>query len=84
MLYEVITPSASMPKPTNGDKYLYQSDLMVQDASFIRIKQIQLGYTVPKSLSGKIGLESVRGYVSLNDYFTFTQYQGMDPEAGIV
>jgi len=55
---------------------------MVQDASYLRIKQIQLGYTLPKSMTSKIGLNRVRAYVSLDDYFTFTNYEGMDPEAG--
>jgi TonB-linked SusC/RagA family outer membrane protein len=58
------------------------SDQMLFDANFIRIKQIQLGYNLPKSLLNKIKMKSVRVYVSLEDYFTFTNYPGMDPEAG--
>jgi len=74
--------NASMPKPDNESDYIYRSDLVVQDASYLRIKQIQLGYTLPKSIISKVGLERVRAYVSLDDYFTFTKYEGMDPEAG--
>jgi hypothetical protein len=58
------------------------SDQMLFDASFIRIKQIQLGYRLPKAILNKIKMKSVRLYVSLEDYFTFTSYPGMDPEAG--
>jgi hypothetical protein len=58
------------------------SDQMLFEANFIRIKQIQLGYNLPKSLLNKIKMKSVRVYVSLEDYFTFTNYPGMDPEAG--
>ncbi len=74
--------NASMPKPDNESDYVYRSDLMVQDASYLRIKQIQLGYTLPKAVTSKIGLDHVRASVSLDDYFTFTKYKGMDPEAG--
>ncbi|MCT4644069.1 MAG: TonB-dependent receptor, partial [Carboxylicivirga sp.] len=74
--------NASMPAPNNTSDYIYRSDLVVQDASYMRIKQIQLGYTLPKSLTQKIKLQRVRAFVSLDDYFTFTKYEGMDPEAG--
>jgi TonB-linked SusC/RagA family outer membrane protein len=74
--------NASMPKPDNTSDYIYRSDLVVQDASYMRIKQIQLGYTLPKSVSEKIKLQRVRAFVSLDDFFTFTKYEGMDPEAG--
>jgi len=73
---------ASMPKPDNTSDFVYRSDLSVQDASYLRIKQIQLGYTIPKSVTSNWGLERIRAYVSLDDYFTFTKYKGMDPEAG--
>ncbi|MCU4175193.1 SusC/RagA family TonB-linked outer membrane protein [Carboxylicivirga sp. N1Y90] len=73
---------ASMPKPNNESDYLYRSDLVVQDASYMRIKQLQLGYTIPTNLVSSIGLSRVRAFISLDDYFTFTKYKGMDPEAG--
>lgn len=62
--------------------YAYNSDLMVFDGSYLRIKQIQLGYTMPKSVAEKLHMKGARVYVSLDDYFTFTKYPGMDPEAG--
>ena len=55
---------------------------MVQDGSYMRIKQIQLGYTLPENLISKFGIKHTRLYVSLDDYFTFTKYEGLDPEAG--
>jgi hypothetical protein len=64
------------------DPFIYTSDLMLFDASYMRIKQLQLGYTIPKTLLQKISLKSARIYVSLDDYFTFTKYPGMDPEGG--
>jgi hypothetical protein len=48
----------------------------------MRIKQIQLGYTLDKSITSKFGVNSLRAYISLDDYFTITKYKGLDPEAG--
>lgn len=62
--------------------YVYYSDLMVFDGSYLRIKHIQLGYTMPKSFASKIYLSSCRFFLSFDDYFTFTKYPGMDVEAG--
>ena len=59
----------------------WNSDMMVFDGSYLKIKQIQLGYTLPKTLLSKVGINSLRVYVSLDDFFTFTSYPGMDPEA---
>ena len=78
------TPSnknAARPRPgaTDIDKY-WLSDGMVFDGSYFKIKQIQLGYSLPKSLLKKIGINSFRIYCSLDDFFTFTSYPGFDPE----
>jgi len=56
------------------------SDFWIQDRSFVRLKNIQLGYTVPSRLTEKIKLSSVRVYGSLENYLTFTKYKGFDPE----
>ncbi|WP_298422652.1 TonB-dependent receptor [uncultured Kordia sp.] len=60
----------------------YDTDLMVEDGSYMRIKQIQLGYTLPQRISEKLHLNNLRLYVSLDDYLTFTKYRGLDPEIG--
>jgi len=60
----------------------YDTDLMVEDGSYMRIKQIQLGYTLPQRLSEKLHVNNLRLYVSLDDYFTFTKFRGLDPEIG--
>lgn len=66
----------------NMDKYACSS-AMVYDGSYFKIKQIQLGYTLPKQLLRKIAVSSLRVYVSLDDFFTFTSYPGFDPEASV-
>ena len=62
------------------DKYACSS-AMVYDGSFFKIKQIQLGYTLPKSLINKVFMSHSRIYASLDDFFTFSKYPGFDPEA---
>lgn len=68
--------------PNTNNPYIYNSDLMVFDGSFARIRQLQLGYTLPESITGKIKIRNARLYVSLDDFFTFTNYPGVDPEGG--
>ena len=79
------TPSntdASKPRPNaNGeDKYWISSDA-VMDGSFFKVKQMQLGYTLPKQLLSKVNIKSVRLYVSLDDWIVISSYPGFDPEA---
>ena len=72
------------PKPDSSDKFYRCSNLRVYDASFFKIKQIQLGYNLPRKLVKKIAMSSLRAYVSLDDWFTFTKYPGLDPETSHV
>jgi TonB-dependent starch-binding outer membrane protein SusC len=65
-----------------SNPYIYNSDLMIFDGSFTRIRQLQLGYTLPRSLASRLRIKNARVYVSLDDYFTFTKYPGVDPEGG--
>ena len=81
------SPSSSgykYPKPDVNDKYYRSSNMLVFDASFFKIKQIQLGYSLPKKLVKRIGMSNLRAYVSLDDWFTFTKYPGLDPEVSHV
>jgi len=68
--------------PNTNSEYVYNSDLMIFDGSFARIRQLQLGYNFSSSLLNKIKFKNARIYVSLDDFFTFTKYPGLDPEAG--
>lgn len=72
----------SFPKASSKDPIMYSSDLMVQDASYVKIKQIQLGYNFSPELIKHAKMSSLRIYISLDDYFTFTKYKGIDPEVG--
>ena len=75
-------PTGTVPlaNANNIDQYI-QSDAMVYDGSFFRIKQIQLGYTLPKPLLRKVFINNMRLYCSLDDFITFSKYPGFDPES---
>jgi TonB-dependent starch-binding outer membrane protein SusC len=57
------------------------SDYFVEDASYIRIQNIQLGYTLNPNFSGKVGITKLRLYTGVNNLYTFTKYRGFDPGA---
>jgi len=68
--------------PNTSNPYIYNSDLMIFNGAFARIRQLQLGYTLPASISNRLKIKKARIYVSLDDFFTFTNYPGVDPEGG--
>ncbi len=70
------TPRANA---TDYSKYMTSSG-SVFDGSYFKIKQIQLGYSLPKNLIKRAAIENLRVYGSLEDFFTFTKYPGFDPE----
>ena len=56
------------------------NSLWVQNKNYLKIRNIQLGYTIPKHLLNRIQLQKLRVYGSLENFFTFTSYKGIDPE----
>ena len=73
--------NGTMPKAGANDmEKFYISSASVLDGSYFKIKQIQLGYTLPKKLLKSIKVENLRIYTSLDDFFVFTSYPGLDPE----
>lgn len=58
------------------------SDLYVRDGSYLRLKNITLGYTLPRKLTQTIGVERFRMYVRAENLVTWTKYWGFDPEIG--
>ncbi len=56
----------------------------VEDGSFLKINNLSLGYTVPKSLVNKIHFSNIRFYGTLYNLYTFTKYSGFDPEVNTV
>ena len=73
--------SNKYPRFVVGDNVNWKSsDLYVYDGSYVRIKNVQLGYTLPESLVRKALISDVRVYVAAENLFTLTPYHGFDPE----
>ncbi len=60
------------------------SDLFIEDGSFLRLKNLTIGYTIPASSTEQIGIRNLRFYISGQNVFTITGYSGIDPELGYV
>lgn len=76
------TAETATMAPMNSGNYQYYivSDAFVFNADYFKIKQIKFGYTLPASLTKKAFMQSVKMYVSLDDWFIFTPYKvGIDP-----
>ncbi len=58
------------------------SDAFVHNAAYLRCKNIQLGYTVPKKITKKFFVENLKVYTSIDNLFTITKFPGLDPEVG--
>jgi len=58
------------------------SNIYIQDGSYLKCKNITLGYRVPENLLSKIYVHSIRVYATVTNVFTVTKYVGMDPEIG--
>ena len=58
------------------------SDFFVHEASFFRLRNITLGYTLPKSATNYLKIKNLRFYVTAENLFTLTKYKGYDPEIG--
>lgn len=74
-------PSNTYPRPSRTTPQ-YLSSLSYQDASYFRIRNIVLGYTLPNTLTSKIMIDKLRVYASLNNIYTNTKYQSYGPESG--
>ncbi|HEY6899066.1 MAG TPA: TonB-dependent receptor [Puia sp.] len=65
---------------TNGNNR--PSNLFIEDGSFVRCKNITLGYRLPESILSRVHLQSFRVYATVTNAFIITNYSGMDPEIG--
>lgn len=77
-------PTNSHPRP-DKDKNLqsaYMSTLWYQDGSFLKIRDVTLGYTFPTNLLNSVGISNLRVYGTLKNFFTFSHMGPYDPERG--
>ncbi|MCK4750553.1 MAG: TonB-dependent receptor, partial [Bacteroidales bacterium] len=73
-------PDTYFPKLTLQSMKLPMSDHFIEDISYLRGKEITLGYTIPGKITRKIHINNLRAYVNLLNAFTITDYRGLDPE----
>jgi hypothetical protein len=66
----------------NDSNNSLMSDRFIEDGSYLRIKTLQLGYTLPQSIMSRANISKLRIYLNAQNAFTFTKYTGLDPEIG--
>ncbi|WP_194777891.1 SusC/RagA family TonB-linked outer membrane protein [Pararhodonellum marinum] len=75
--------SNEVPRLTTGaTRNTVFSDFYVEDGSFLRLRNVQLGYTIPTAITQRIGVQYFRFYLAANNLVTLTRYQGFDPDVG--
>lgn len=75
---DAMNANATMHTPTSMRGFLF--DKYLEDASYLRLKSLTLGYTIPSNLTKKIGISNLRAYFSATNLFTLTGYSGLNPE----
>ncbi|KXX70973.1 hypothetical protein AVL50_10225 [Flammeovirga sp. SJP92] len=70
------------PRVTGTENNRQYSDYYLEDGDFLRIRNVQLGYTIPQSITNKMGINKFRVYIAGQNLYTFTKYSGFDPEIG--
>ena len=82
-VWTVDNPNGTIPNPNgNTNNITATSSRFIENGSYLRLKNLQLGYTFPKSIISKIGLTKLRFYAQMSNVFTITKYKGYDPEVG--
>jgi hypothetical protein len=74
--------SDTEPRPSFGGYNYYVSDKYIYDGSFVRIRNIILGYTFPSEWSNAAYMQKLRLYFKVDNLYTFTKYTGYTPEIG--
>ena len=74
---------SNIPRVSTATSNMVFSDRIIEDGSFLRLKNVTLGYTLPSSTTKKWSIEKLRLYVSGSDLLTFTGYKGYDPEVSV-
>jgi len=75
----VANPGGKFPKVVNAPVVQVQ-DTYIENGSYIRLKNITLGYNLPKAIASKVRAKQIRLYLSAQNLLTITQYKGLDPE----
>jgi hypothetical protein len=81
-------PNASLPivgaeNTPAANNVRTASTFFLKDGSFLRLKNIQIGYSIPQSTLSKAGISSLRIYFAADNLVTFSKFPGLDPERGV-
>jgi TonB-linked SusC/RagA family outer membrane protein len=78
-------PNTNVPKASNTSNFSTNTQVTsyyIEDGSYLRMKTLELGYTIPDNVTNRINIKSLRFYLQAVNLFTITKYSGLDPELG--
>ena len=81
-VWSVDNPDGSIPNPYGNSINYATSSRFVESGAYLRLKNLQVGYTIPQEITKKAGIDRCRFYVTGSNLLTFTKYTGYDPEVG--
>jgi TonB-linked SusC/RagA family outer membrane protein len=81
---ELINPDTKIARPTTNDnnRNNRMSDRLIEDGSYVRLQNIRIGYTLPRSLTNRVKMDRLKVYGNIQNLAIFTNYSGYDPEIG--
>lgn len=84
--HPVNNPNGFLGQPNMGNfssarRLVRASNIFFKNADYLRLRNVQLAYTLPKTMAGRVGLSGVRVYATANNLFTFTSFRGFNPDA---
>jgi len=74
--------TGTIPNPYGSSLNMSVSSRFIESGAYLRLKNIQIGYTIPKNLTKQVNINRCRVYLSASNLLTFTNYTGYDPEVG--
>ena len=80
--YELENRNGTIPNPLGSPTNTENSTRFIEDGSYLRLKNLQIGYTLPQHITQKFRCNRLRFYATASNLFTITKYKGYDPEVG--
>ena len=81
-VWSITNPKGSIPNPWGSSRNFENSSRYVESGAYLRLKDVTIGYTLPKKWTDKMHMNRWRFYISASNLLTFTNYSGYDPEVG--
>lgn len=79
--WTIENPDTDIPRiHRSANRRDIHSEFLMEDASYLRIKNVELGYTLPSALTSQLAISQLRVYGSIQNAYTFTNFRGFDPE----